>query len=1639
MRAKFATMVGLSAFVLSGALLSQDIVPAAVNDQNRTGSLPFSGSIQGPVDSIDLSGGGLTINIPILKVKGRGLDYTLVLRYSSLFWAINDSTSGAGYYSAWGTSAGNWLPGHVVGWETNQPYITWLYTKPYCLNGVGGVIYPIGGLPPGNLADTSKVKDSYVLTDENGTKHTLNVNWATGGCFGYTNNGPDDTSSGWWAGPLSASTPRVLTEDGSRYGYGGTAPTPTTTAPGMTFPMAEGMALIEDTNGNTVSLTPGGMDTLGRDLVTVTEGTNQIFYTFHDANGTLQTVTVNLSTVPISTSFATVGVWGFDASEASGSLPVVSSIDLPNAPSGGHSYQFTYESGSYAGITSMTVPSGATINYTWATVSGGEYVTHRYVASRSVTVNSVTSNYAIDITPVGGGSAPSYQTTVTSPDGNQQVYMSTGGHITSAQYYAGTASGPPLKEVDVAYETPSFPEVGSSNGWDTALPTSVTTTMSSSGYSIQNQVQYQYDSFTYPWTTCLGTVCDGTTTFYTTTTYTGSRGNVVKKLEYDWGTPTSTGTSPSPGSLLRETDNTFLYATNSSYLTANIVDRLATQIVYAGTTAVAKTNYSYDGTTPTPISGVPQHSTPATNYRGNLTSVSRWRSTDGSYLTTTYTYDDTGNITAITDPMSHTTTWSYADSWAYPSGNCLPTAASYAYPTTVTDALSHSKNVVYRNCTGQEQSVSDPNDIANARVGTQYTYDLMDRVLSTSYADGGSTANAYTDTVPNLITTTVAVNGTVSKQAILEKDALGRDRKTTLVSDPDGATYTRIAYDAMGRKAQEWNPTRCDPDMVTSCTGETTFGYTTYDYDALSREILLIPPDGNATTDNIQTSYSVSPATLWLGGGVTTTVTDEDGIGRAATSDALGRLVQATEVNSGRVTGYTYDTLGNLTCVEQHGFVSGTGCTSSPSSDATSPWRVRRFTYDSLSELLAAKNPEAGASTATCGGTSNPWSICYTYNNDGILTSKTDARGVTISYSYDALNRVRGKTYSDGEPSVAYFYDGGAAANNGILHRTEMTDASGLTTWVYDSEGRPTSESKTINTYNRTISTQYNLDGSVWKLTYPGSVVIEYTPGGAGRPLAVTDDTHSIQYAKSASYAPQGALQSLILGYTSTFAGITETDQYNTQLQPSLLSAASPSQTVMSLSYNFKLGSYDNGQVYQIVNNKDATRTQTIGYDGASRIASARTPSTWGLTFTIDSWGNLYQTSPISGTAVNPMSLSTTVLGNNQLAAFGYDAAGNLINDGTTSACGGNNYAWNAEEQMSCAEGVTYTYDGDGARVEKSSGTMYWGGEAGDALEESDLSANMLSQYIFFSGKRIARRDVTTGNVYYYFSDHLGSSSVITNATGAIQNESDYYPFGGENPITLNIANHYKFTGKERDTESGLDYFGARYYASSMGRFMSPDWAAKAMPVPYARLGNPQTLNLYTYVQNSPLRYTDADGHVVTLGENADTAKTDLLKNVSDKERGLFTTTTDKKTGVTTLSIDSKAAADFKGDHTKGFTALSGEIASDKTINVNVAATVTINGKTHDISKEFGGGVTFTDAKGVVQAYASPDGNPTALHGLDGKSLVPDPESIIMGHEALGHGPGQMGLDGGDHSQHHAVEVENQLRREQGIPERQPE
>lgn len=274
-------------------------------------------------------------------------------------------------------------------------------------------------------------------------------------------------------------------------------------------------------------------------------------------------------------------------------------------------------------------------------------------------------------------------------------------------------------------------------------------------------------------------------------------------------------------------------------------------------------------------------------------------------------------------------------------------------------------------------------------------------------------------------------------------------------------------------------------------------------------------------------------------------------------------------------------------------------------------------------------------------------------------------------------------------------------------------------------------------------------------------------------------------------------------------------------------------------------------------------------YDNLNRVTQAYTSGTnWGETFTIDGWGNLTNKGPVSGKTNYENFNAAPATIKNQLNGYCHDAAGNLV---LNAACPQGTftptYSFDIENRLAGTAGFTYAYDGDGKRVKKcsntgcTSGTLYWMGTGNDALQESDFAGNATEDYVFFDGKRVARRDASGGAVHYYVADHLGSTAVVTSNVGGIQKETDYFPYGGEIVITGSDINNYKFTGKERDSGSGLDNVGARYYASTMGRFMTPDWAAKPTSVPYAMFGDPQTLNLYGYVRNNPLAKADPDGH----------------------------------------------------------------------------------------------------------------------------------------------------------------------------------
>jgi RHS repeat-associated protein len=182
-----------------------------------------------------------------------------------------------------------------------------------------------------------------------------------------------------------------------------------------------------------------------------------------------------------------------------------------------------------------------------------------------------------------------------------------------------------------------------------------------------------------------------------------------------------------------------------------------------------------------------------------------------------------------------------------------------------------------------------------------------------------------------------------------------------------------------------------------------------------------------------------------------------------------------------------------------------------------------------------------------------------------------------------------------------------------------------------------------------------------------------------------------------------------------------------------------------------------------------------------------------------------------------------------------------------------------------------YLYDGNGLRVAKATASssacssptayeLYWRSVSGETLAVTDGSGSTTNssyhEYIFFAGRRVARSDPSSGNVYYFFVDQVGNTRAMTDQNGTVCFQMDYFPYGQENTpagVTNTCSTSYEFTGYERDAETGLDYAFARYYNARMGRFMSPDPLG-------GDLTDPQTLNKYTYVRNNPVNFTDPSG-----------------------------------------------------------------------------------------------------------------------------------------------------------------------------------
>jgi RHS repeat-associated protein len=926
----------------------------------------------------------------------------------------------------------------------------------------------------------------------------------------------------------------------------------------------------------------------------------------------------------------------------------------------------------------------------------------------------------------------------------------------------------------------------------------------------------------------------------------------IEQDDYDFG-------NNAPGNFLRAAVTSY-----ATFGTNHIVDKPSSVIAYsdsAKTNKVAETDYTYDSPAGTTTSGIVHHSGGCNC--GSLTTSSQWLNSSGSTLSTTYTNDDTGQRLSTTDPRGDTTTYSYADS--YSSGT--PPGPTNAYLTQITHpqtgGVNHIEHFAYAYASGEVTSSTDQNNLV-----TSYKYlDNLARLTETDFPDGSVTTVVYNDSAYNpstpspSVTTTKKINTSTNLVTVSAMDGLGHPVTSLVTSDPQGTIHTDTTYDGMARVYTVSNPYRTGTDPTTSS------GTTTYVYDSIGRKLTETYPDNSVLT----TAYC-GPSTL---------VTDPTGKWRRSRTDGLGRLVEVDEPNAPGVsvnsngcpgtgepiwvTSYALDTLGNLKTVLQNGS------------------HQRNFSYDWTSRLLTSNNPEVGTITYNYDSDSN----CASPNSfAGLLVSKVDARGIHTCAQYDALNRETVVNYSNGDPTITTTYDQsaclGLSACQNIGHRTTMTDAAGSELWAFQVDN---SNLRSVHKHQRTTSnitktTTFVLDlaGNTTQATYPTGRVVNFTFDAANRPKTAADGSNGITYATdfqtaptgclagAVCYTPQGTFYALSIGQSSSFTGLNLTHTYNSRLQPNEFKASSTGGNAIDITYGFvdPVSSKNAGHVYAITNNLNTNRSQQFSYDQLNRITYGGTTVTssstcWGYNFTYDAWANLLsQTGDNAHSGCSePVMAPVTADGNNHLSVFSYDASGNTTNDGTYT------YPWNAESQLKSSAGITYAYDGDGRRVSKTNGSawrLYWYGSGGEVLAETDGAGNTQNEYIFFGGQRIA--DLPAGSTaLYYVEDMLGTSRVLTTNTGSVCYDADFSPYGGEGAWTSTCLQNYRFEGKERDAETGNDDFGARYYTYRFGRWLSADWSSVPVPVPYANLTNPQTLNLYSMVADDPESFADLDGH----------------------------------------------------------------------------------------------------------------------------------------------------------------------------------
>jgi RHS repeat-associated protein len=693
-------------------------------------------------------------------------------------------------------------------------------------------------------------------------------------------------------------------------------------------------------------------------------------------------------------------------------------------------------------------------------------------------------------------------------------------------------------------------------------------------------------------------------------------------------------------------------------------------------------------------------------------------------------------------------------------------------------------------------------------------YDSAGRISRQTQADGTTYQFAYTlDQNGKIIQTDVTdPRGNVRRvifnadgYALTDTQAFGTGvAQATAYTRQSGTNFVTSMTDALGRQTDSAYDTIGNLTSVTRLAGTGNAVTTTFTYEPTFNQVASITDPLSHTTNF---AYDAM--------GNLTTITDPLSQQTTLTYNAAGQPLTITTPAGTTTLTYNQSDLASVT--------DPTGKTTTRFTDAlgrlvslTNPLGQRtRYEYDSLNRLTKT--------TDMLGGLTQ-----FGYDPNGNLLTLTDARSSVTSYTYNNMDRVVTRTDPlTRQEAFAYDNNGNATSHtdrksqvtatayDALDRPTQVTYAGGsTTTYSWDAGNRIT---QVVDSISGTITRTYDgLDRLTQEVTPQGTV--SYTYDAAGRRTSMTvlgqpTVTYTYDNADRLTQVTQG---------TSTVSFAYDTANRRTSL-------TLPNGVVTE--YGYDAASRVTGLTYK--NGPNVLGALTYAYDNAGNRAQAG--GTWART-------GLPQ--PVASATYNAANHQLTFGGQ----SLNYDLNGSLTSDGTAT------YTWDARNRLNSVSGAgttaSFQYDPLGRRTRKlidgtTTDFLYDGVNPVQELSGGGVVANLLT------GLGIDENFTRThsAGTRALLAEALGSTLALTDPAGAVQTQYTYEPFGVTSTSGPTNGNSFQYTGRENDG-TGLHYYRARYYHPALGRFVSED--------PVGFLGG--DTNLYAYVGNNPLNWTDPRG-----------------------------------------------------------------------------------------------------------------------------------------------------------------------------------